>query len=72
MDNSSQTSQESDFPKISGPATRALSHAGLFKLEQLTKVTEADLLKLHGLGPKAIRILNEVLKEKGLSFANKG
>ncbi|MGO4548227.1 DNA-binding protein [Paenibacillus sp. 2TAB23] len=72
MDNSSQTNLESDFPKIGQPATRALSHAGLYKLEQLTKVTEADLLKLHGLGPKAIRILNEVLKEKGLSFAKKG
>lgn len=72
MDNSSNANQESDFPKISEPATRALSNAGLYRLEQLTKVTEADLLKLHGLGPKAIRILNEVLKEKGLSFAKKG
>jgi hypothetical protein len=59
---------ESDFPKISNPATRALHLAGYFKLEQLTNVTEAELLKLHGMGPKAIRILRETLEARGLSF----
>nr|WP_138754420.1 DNA-binding protein [Paenibacillus sinopodophylli] len=72
MNDTNNPAPESDFPKISQPAIRALSHAGLYRLEQLTEVTEADLLKLHGLGPKAIRILNEVLQEKGLSFAKKG
>jgi uncharacterized protein YdhG (YjbR/CyaY superfamily) len=58
----------SDFPKIGAPATRALAAAGYAKLEQLTKVTEAELGQLHGMGPKAVRILRETLKEKGLSF----
>ncbi|MHA7965420.1 helix-hairpin-helix domain-containing protein [Paenibacillus sp. CAU 1782] len=62
--------QESDLPVISRPAQRALAEAGYLKLEQFTKVSEADVLKLHGVGPKGIRILREALAEKGLAFAN--
>jgi len=58
----------SAFPKIGAPATRALEAAGYSRLEQLTKVTEAELGQLHGMGPKALGILRETLKEKGLSF----
>ena len=58
----------SSFPKIGAPATRALEAAGYSRLEQLTKVTEAELSQLHGMGPKALGILRETLKEKGLSF----
>ncbi len=63
-----QEQQESPFPKIGAPATRALNAAGYSRLEQLTKVTEAELGQLHGMGPKALGILRETLKEKGLSF----
>ena len=56
------------FPKIGAPATRALEAAGYSRLEQLTKVTEAELGQLHGMGPKALGILHDALKEKGLSF----
>jgi uncharacterized protein YdhG (YjbR/CyaY superfamily) len=58
----------SDFPKIGAPATRALEAAGYSRVEQLTKVTEAELAQLHGMGPKALGILRDTLKEKGLSF----
>lgn len=68
MDNSKKDSPRSELPKLSRPANRALEDAGFYQLEQFTAVTEGDLLKLHGVGPKAIRILNEALKEKGLSF----
>lgn len=57
-----------DFPKIGSPATRALEAAGYSRLEQLTKITEAEVGQLHGMGPKALGILRETLKEKGLSF----
>ena len=57
-----------DFPKIGAPAMRALEAAGYSRLEQLTKITEAELAQLHGMGPKALGILRESLKEKGLSF----
>ena len=59
---------ESDLPNIGAPATRALTHEGYTTLKQLTKVSEAELAQLHGVGPKAIRILHEALKAKGWSF----
>ena len=59
---------KNDFPKIGAPATRALEAAGYTNLMQLTKVTEAELGQLHGMGSKALGILRETLKEKGLSF----
>lgn len=58
----------SNFPKIGSPATRALEAAGYTNLKQLTKLTEAELGQLHGMGPKALRILSEALKAEGLSF----
>lgn len=58
----------SDLPKISVPARRALESVGVTTLKQLTDFTEAELLMLHGMGPKAIRILREALKSKGWSF----
>jgi uncharacterized protein YdhG (YjbR/CyaY superfamily) len=58
----------SAFPKIGSPATRALEAAGYSRLEQLAKVTEAELGQLHGMGPKALGILRDTLKERGLSF----
>lgn len=63
--------QDSDLPNIGNPARRALAAAGYLRLEQLTEVSEAELLRLHGVGPKAIRILREVLSANGLSFADK-
>lgn len=62
--------QESDFPKLSQPAHRALVQAGYTRLEQLSKVSEADLKKLHGMGPKALGILREALAARGLSFGD--
>ena len=63
--------QGSDIPtKIGQPALRALQSVGYSKLMQLTKVSEAELGRLHGMGPKALRILREALEAKGLSFAS--
>lgn len=62
--------QTSDLPlKLAKPAQRALNGAGYFQLEQLTKVTEEELMKLHGMGPKALEMLRHTLAEKGLTFA---
>ena len=61
--------QGTDFPRgIGNPATQALKAAGYSRLEQLTKVTQAELAQLHGMGPKALGILHEALKAKGWSF----
>ena len=64
------TQQESDLPVVlSAPALRALNGAGYARLEQITRVSETELKKLHGLGPRGIDLLRSALEEKGLSFA---
>jgi hypothetical protein len=60
---------EHDFPKTGNPATNALLHAGYTRLEQLTKVPESEIAALHGMGPKALKILRATLEAKGWSFA---
>jgi len=61
--------QKSDLPNIGQPAHRALAAAGVQKLRQLTKFSEAEVKQWHGVGPKAILLLRRALAEKGLSFA---
>lgn len=61
---------KTDFPStIGNPARNALEVAGYSNLRQLTKVSEKEVGKLHGMGPKALRILRETLEAKGMSFA---
>ncbi|MCH4984359.1 hypothetical protein AB4G91_08670 [Macrococcoides goetzii] len=57
-----------ELPKISKPALRALGSINVKTLEDVTKYSEAELLALHGFGPKAIRILKGVMEEQGLKF----
>ncbi len=53
---------------IGAPATRALTAAGFTELRQLADVPAADLKKLHGVGPKSLRLLQEALEQRGLSL----
>jgi hypothetical protein len=57
-----------DLPRIGVPATRALEAVGITRLSQLQEHRAVDLLELHGVGPRAIRILREALAGQGLSF----
>ena len=57
------------LPKTGAPADRALANAGIHTLNDLTRWREADLLAMHGFGPKALRILREALEQAGLRFA---
>lgn len=60
---------ESAFPEgVSGPALRALHGAGVRSLRELTRWSEADLGKLHGMGPKALGVLKVAMEEEGLRF----
>lgn len=47
------------LPAIGGPATRALAAIGVTRASQLAAYSEQDLLALHGVGPKAIRLIAE-------------
>jgi 3-deoxy-D-arabino-heptulosonate 7-phosphate (DAHP) synthase len=60
------TSSLDALPKIGAPATRALNGAGYTALRELAGVPRSELAKLHGMGPKALRILDEALAEHGL------
>jgi hypothetical protein len=57
-------------PKLSQPAQRALANAGYTQLGQLAAVREAEVGRLHGMGPKALGQLRDALAEHGLSFAD--
>jgi hypothetical protein len=62
--------QESDLPaELASPARRALVQAGYSRLEQLTELSEAEVMQLHGIGPNALAQLRRALGAKGLSFA---
>lgn len=72
MTSINEPSQAIDLPdKLAKPARRALIAAGYVRLEQLAKLRESELLKLHGMGSKAIDQLRRALADKGLSFADK-
>ena len=64
------TDRPVDFPKgIGAPATRALVGAGFTSLSELAGVSRADLQELHGMGPKALGILQAALEASGQSLA---
>lgn len=56
-------------PRIGKVATRELAVHGITRYDHLTSRTEAELLAIHGVGPKAVRILAEELASRGHSFA---
>ena len=61
---------EPGFPKgVGAPAIRALTAAGYTGLGQLAGVPEAELQQLHGVGPKALRVIQAVLEEQGSSLS---
>lgn len=63
------TDANTDFPKgVAAPARRALADAGYTELTQLAGVALAELEGLHGMGPKALRILQEALEDRGLAL----
>lgn len=56
------------LPRIGAPATRALAEIGVTTLAQVSGHTASALLALHGVGPKAVRILEQELARRGLAF----
>ncbi|WP_174184316.1 hypothetical protein [Nocardia barduliensis] len=59
-----------DLPTaIGNPARRALAAVGITTLARVAESTEAQLLAMHGVGPKAVRVLREALRSSGRSLA---
>jgi hypothetical protein len=60
--------QNAQLPQVIGaPATRALVSAGHTELGDLSGAPMLELTALHGVGPKAIRLLQEALEQEGHS-----
>ena len=57
-----------ELPRMPAPATRALQNAGLTTLRQVADVAREELAQLHGIGPKALRIIDDALAEHGLEL----
>jgi DNA-directed RNA polymerase alpha subunit len=57
-----------ELPTMAAPATRALHNAGFTTLRQVADVPRRELAELHGMGPKALRIIDEALAEHGLEL----
>jgi hypothetical protein len=57
------------FDRMSAPAQRVLQGAGYSTLQQLSRVSEREIAKLHGIGPNAWAKLKQELAAHGLSFA---
>ncbi len=62
--------KDSFLSLISAPARRALEYADIKTLKKLSKYSESDILKLHGIGKTALPILKKELKNAGLKFNN--
>lgn len=50
---------DDEIPWIGRPARSALEAIGVTTAAQLAEYSERELLALHGIGPKAIRLLRE-------------
>jgi predicted flap endonuclease-1-like 5' DNA nuclease len=62
---------ESNFPAgLAQPARRALAGEGIHSLEQLAQFSEAEIKRLHGIGPNALSKLRQALQDNGLIFAD--
>jgi predicted flap endonuclease-1-like 5' DNA nuclease len=59
---------DSDLPRIGAPASRSLASIGVTHINQLAEHSRTELLGLHGVGPRALRIIDEALAERGLSM----
>lgn len=57
---------------IGNPATNALLAAGITTLEQVSEMSDKELLAIHGVGPKAVRILKEYIKRSRDFQADQG
>jgi len=63
-----QVEQEWEKIGLSAPARRALINAKLTKIEHLKKITEKQLMSLHGIGPSSLPIIKKAMRKYKVSF----
>ena len=57
-----------NLPRIGAPASRGLAAAGFTALRQLAGMRRQELARLHGVGPKALDLIEAALNEHGLEL----
>lgn len=62
------TNPPASLPAVGAPARRALEAAGYCSLEDLAGVPRHELAALHGVGPRAVGIIEEALGRRGLAL----
>ena len=62
--------QNLDLPKIGRPATTALANVGITTLTGAASFGRTAVLELHGVGPKALRLLDEALATHHLTWSD--
>jgi DNA-binding Xre family transcriptional regulator len=53
---------------LAAPARRALINAKLTKVTDLKKITEKDLMSLHGMGPSSLPVIKREMKKIRIKF----
>lgn len=62
---------QTQFPRAIGrPASRALIEVGLTDYAALAARQRADVAALHGVGPKALGVLDAELAARGMGWAD--
>jgi uncharacterized protein YdhG (YjbR/CyaY superfamily) len=56
---------------IAAPARRGLVDNKLLQLNDLRRITKEDLKKVHGMGPKAMKLIEADMKRKSIKFKAK-
>ena len=60
--------QQDDLGAIGAPARRALHGHGIADLDTLASRSREEVAALHGIGPKAVRLLAAALAERGVDW----
>lgn len=50
------------------PVRGAFQQEGILSPEDLAKYSEKEILAIHGVGPKSVPVMKQVLSERGLEF----
>ena len=56
------------YQKLAKPAQRSLQTFKIERIEDFSKHTRKMIVELHGIGPKAMKIIEEEMKSKNIQF----
>lgn len=60
---------EKIWTNLSAPARRALHANGIDTVEKISTITKRELVSWHGIGPSALRLIEQQMASCGVGFA---